>query len=242
MPARRLLWEAAQHIATLRGGECLSDPRTEPHSRFRWKCKKGHVWRASVRNTKRWCRICETSSRRRREPRVETNACPVHGGECLSDPRTESLWGCKKGRGWRAITKRWCKNSSRRRSAPRANATSPVREGAKSLAYDADSRFEYRSRAGAGTRAARTGTHENGDVPAPPSRACAAPPTKKRKLSPPRATSELRMPSARKTGPRTTACRRAKPSRWTALAVMVFAATVGVLIAVSGYWGTTDGN
>ena len=189
-----------------------------------------------MRNTKRWCRICETLSRRRREPRAVTNACPVYGGECVSDPRSESHWECKKRHGWLAIarsTNRWGKNSSRRRREPRANATFPVR--AKSLAYDAGSRFEYRSWAGAGT-------HEYGGVDTPPPNACANPPIKKRRLLPPGVTSEFRRPSARKTGPRTI-YRRAKPSScWTALAVMGFAAAVGVLIAVSGYWGSTGSN
>ena len=98
MPARQLQLEAARHIAALRGGECLPGPRTEPHSQFRWRCKKGHVWRASlwgVRNTKRWCRICENSFRpacRRRKPRAD-HTYPARGGaESLAYGADSRFW------------------------------------------------------------------------------------------------------------------------------------------------------
>lgn len=85
MPSQRLLWEAARRAAALHGGECLSDPWTETHSRFRWRCEKGHVWRASlwrVRNANRWCRICENSSRlarKKREQLEDQKIHPAHG-------------------------------------------------------------------------------------------------------------------------------------------------------------------
>jgi len=57
----RLNIEEMKEIARLRGGECLSDGYVNAYKRLEWKCKAGHVWRATpsiVKFGKSWCPIC----------------------------------------------------------------------------------------------------------------------------------------------------------------------------------------
>jgi hypothetical protein len=50
-----------QALARSRGGECLSEKYDDSEVNLRWRCARGHVWEASLRNVKHnksWCPIC----------------------------------------------------------------------------------------------------------------------------------------------------------------------------------------
>lgn len=61
--------EDARKIAEEKGGECLSVECENSHSILQWKCAKGHVWEAELRNVRRsvWCPTCngENGGKRR---------------------------------------------------------------------------------------------------------------------------------------------------------------------------------
>ena len=50
-----------QEVAKSRGGECITSVYTNVDSKYEWRCKQGHVWKASaysVLTLGSWCREC----------------------------------------------------------------------------------------------------------------------------------------------------------------------------------------
>jgi len=58
----RITIEEMQEIAKCRGGECLSEEYNGSGNNLRWKCEKGHEWKATPHNIKKdkWCPFCST--------------------------------------------------------------------------------------------------------------------------------------------------------------------------------------
>ncbi len=59
--------EEMKEIAIEKGGECLSKKYINNYSKLKWKCSKGHIWRATAHavKTKTWCPKCAIDSRRK---------------------------------------------------------------------------------------------------------------------------------------------------------------------------------
>ena len=63
----RLTIEEMQDIATLRGGQCLSDEYVNSYTCLRWRCKLGHEWDAtpsSIKYHQCWCPECALEDQR----------------------------------------------------------------------------------------------------------------------------------------------------------------------------------
>ena len=56
----KLTIDEMRKIAKERGGKCLSKRYTNAHTKLRWRCKEGHVWKAKPANINRgqWCPYC----------------------------------------------------------------------------------------------------------------------------------------------------------------------------------------
>ena len=124
---RRLGIETANKIARKRKGECLSQEYTNSHTNLLWKCKKGHIWSASlgnVKNQKQWCPEC--SGNKRLSIQDAKIIAKSNGGKCLSqeytNSRTNLLWKCKKGHIFESSMdkvknqKQWCSECNIRKS------------------------------------------------------------------------------------------------------------------------------
>jgi hypothetical protein len=97
-------------IAAKKGGQCLSSRYVNAHTKLTWKCKSGHIFRATPSHIKhdRWCRICGNQNaaidRRLSMNEIRELAKSRHG-RCLSDsydPKGKLKWRCDKGHIWEA--------------------------------------------------------------------------------------------------------------------------------------------
>jgi len=105
-------------IAKERGGECLSERYINSETNLKWKCKEGHIWKATQENVKRgsWCPVCCGTLKLNIKEIKEL--AKSRGGECLSDKyvngKTKLKWRCKEGHTWfsRPVkvknANRWC--------------------------------------------------------------------------------------------------------------------------------------
>jgi len=108
----RLSLDEMHALAAARGGKCLSKRYLNLVTPLRWRCAKGHVWKAAPGMVKpsgyqeqgTWCPRCA------QEPRysiADMNALArLHGGECLSkvyrNNDTPLRWRCAQGHIWKA--------------------------------------------------------------------------------------------------------------------------------------------
>ena len=92
-------------IASLNKGYCLSKIEFAANrDKLKWKCSKGHIWKATLGNVKRgqWCWIC------RKKLSIEEMQiiAKERGGKCLSktyvDTDTHLKWECKEKHTWLA--------------------------------------------------------------------------------------------------------------------------------------------
>ena len=98
-------------IAKERGGKCLSTKYKGSHDKLRWRCSKGHLWKAIPYSILRgtWCQVC--SYKKRGEAR-KLGVKKMHllaarrGGKFLSKEyitaKTNHIWQCAKGHIWKA--------------------------------------------------------------------------------------------------------------------------------------------
>ncbi len=115
----KLSIEEMKKIAVERGGKCLSDIYLNKSTKLLWECGRGHQWEAtpgSVKNGRKWCRICATDKRKLTIEEMKEIA-KKRGGKCLSDYYVNSysklIWQCAAGHQWEAtpdsIKRRgWC--------------------------------------------------------------------------------------------------------------------------------------
>ncbi len=94
-------------IALAHEGKCLSDHYFRSNLKLKFKCKKGHVWKASSANIKKgtWCRKCYILNQRLTIKDMVELAKKRHW-KCLStnyhDANSNLLWECSFGHRWEA--------------------------------------------------------------------------------------------------------------------------------------------
>jgi hypothetical protein len=106
-----------QALAQQHGGDCLSKRFVNIGSLLKWRCAKGHIWKAPGNGVKSgvWCRRCFSD---RMKDTLEDMHAMAHakGGKCLATAYVNSTthleWECAAGHRWMAmpatIKKAWC--------------------------------------------------------------------------------------------------------------------------------------
>jgi len=105
-------------LAKSKGGRCLSDNYVNSMTKLKWRCEKGHIWKAvpaSMKYGETWCPIC--SHRIKLTIGEMQKIAETRGGKCLSDKfvnsKTKLEWRCKNGHEWEAVSSniklgKWC--------------------------------------------------------------------------------------------------------------------------------------
>lgn len=107
-----------QELARERGGVCLSEAYINNSTKLRWRCAKGHEWKATPAHIAMggWCPPCCGRNNPRSLERMRTIA-QERGGECLSKVyrrnEVKLRWRCALGHTWSAtpsgiISGHWC--------------------------------------------------------------------------------------------------------------------------------------
>lgn len=116
MPTKKHLNDL-QKVAKRRGGKCLSVAYFHIHSKYKWRCSKGHEWDATGNSVLRgtWCPVC---AGRLENPLAALQAAArAKGGECLSEAyrgtEHKYKWRCARGHEWEArgshvVHTSWC--------------------------------------------------------------------------------------------------------------------------------------
>jgi hypothetical protein len=114
-------------LAKDKGGKCLSEKYINSKFKHKWKCKEGHIWKATPHDIKRgsWCPMCWNKRKNTYKNGItakltieEMKELAVNkNGVCLSkkyiNNETKLLWKCKEGHIWKATPSnikhgRWC--------------------------------------------------------------------------------------------------------------------------------------
>jgi len=101
-------------LATSRGGQCLSDSYRNNLTKLRWRCAKGHEWKAvpgsivgSGDRKGSWCPICVGKLPKRLALENLKQLAAARGGELLStryhNAKDSLRWKCAKGHMWDAV-------------------------------------------------------------------------------------------------------------------------------------------
>ena len=107
--AQRLTIKAMQILAKKMEGECLSKKYTNVHSKIKWRCSKGHIWKSLPLSVKKghWCNICAQEirvSKQRLTIEEMQQIAKKRGGKCLSkkyvNNSTKLEWKCSDGHRW----------------------------------------------------------------------------------------------------------------------------------------------
>ncbi len=118
--SKRLTIEHCNHLASQRDGYCLSSEYINNNTKYKWKCKKGHIWTATFANIKgngRWCPHCANLNKIKNTVQDCHNLAKKRSGEFLNsvyiNNNTKYKWKCKKGHIWLATFRqikegRWC--------------------------------------------------------------------------------------------------------------------------------------
>jgi hypothetical protein len=108
--------EQMHELARANGGECLSKRYVDTSTSLKWRCARGHVWKARPGMVKptgyqergTWCPQCARTPRYTLED-VQSLAA-ARGGECLSktyvNNDTPLQWRCAEGHIWKASPNR----------------------------------------------------------------------------------------------------------------------------------------
>lgn len=109
--AERLTIQDMRAAAAKRGGSCLSDEYVNNAERLRWRCQRGHEWKAPYASIQqgRWCPKCgrKAGADKNRDTIENMRAIAfARGGQCLStvyvDSATALRWRCAQGHEWLA--------------------------------------------------------------------------------------------------------------------------------------------
>jgi len=117
--ARNSIYSLADmnELAARRGGECVSKTYVNEKTPLKWRCAKGHTWKATPNSIRpytektkgSWCPFCANERRKLTIEEMKAVASS-RGGECLSatyvNNKTPLLWRCDKGHQWQATPKR----------------------------------------------------------------------------------------------------------------------------------------
>jgi len=102
--------QKAKSYAIERGGECLSTKYTRVHDNMKWRCDKGHEWKASfnsIINGGSWCGRCVGSIVDKVEQLdIAKKVAISKGGICLSkhyiNNKDKLIWRCERAHEWGA--------------------------------------------------------------------------------------------------------------------------------------------
>ena len=131
-----------QALAKRRGGECVSIAYIDPETPLKWRCAKGHKWRAAPMNISHgtWCRKCAYESKKLTLKDMQDFA-KERGGKCLSKrysrPSNRLKWQCAKGHVFRLAprylraTYRWCPTCEGRQYRRSTKHMARIRERSK---------------------------------------------------------------------------------------------------------------
>ena len=111
--------EEMRTLARALGGECLSSSCLKREQLLRWRCKRGHEWRARAANIREglWCTQCAKQEHREAALQRVQKIAHERGGECLSETylgrRRKLQWLCALGHTWSAkpesiVEGHWC--------------------------------------------------------------------------------------------------------------------------------------
>jgi len=95
-----------QELAHSRGGKCLSKDYVNSHTKLKWECAKGHIWKAKPVEVKggTWCPYCAGKAPLTIEDMQQLAV--ERGGKCLSkkyiDAQSKHKWQCAGGHIWEA--------------------------------------------------------------------------------------------------------------------------------------------
>ena len=67
-----------QKLAKKKKGKCLSGKYIDAHTKLRWQCEKGHIWKATpsqIKNCNLWCPYCRTKSEQKFRESIEKILC-----------------------------------------------------------------------------------------------------------------------------------------------------------------------
>lgn len=129
---RRLTLEEMQILARAWGGECLSRRYVNGKTPLKWRCARGHVWKARANRVKpmgyqkrgSWCPTCAHVPKYRIEDMQEL--ARKRGGACLSRTYVNTdlplRWRCGQGHVWKTVARvvirgAWCPICAARKSA-----------------------------------------------------------------------------------------------------------------------------
>ncbi len=102
----KLKLSEACNVASIKGGQCLSDTYINNRTKLEWQCKKEHRWKASLDNVKArsWCPVC--SGKQRLTMDDMRALAKLRRGKCLSkryiNNSTKLEWQCACGYRWMA--------------------------------------------------------------------------------------------------------------------------------------------
>jgi len=127
-----------QELARSRGGECLSKRYVNVFTPLRWRCARGHIWKASPNKVRTkghgrrgtWCPRCPRPPVRSLEAMKEI--ARSRGGECLSEQYSYGhvplTWRCGRGHVWKAKPNQimdhgkwrgtWCRRCANEKEKP----------------------------------------------------------------------------------------------------------------------------
>jgi len=115
---KKLTLEQMQILAKSKDGFCISNEYKNIDSKLEWRCKEGHIWKASPYSIKNgtWCPFCS-----KRAPLTLSELQDIavsRGGKLLSkiyvNSKSKLLWQCSKDHKWEATPysvrslKTWC--------------------------------------------------------------------------------------------------------------------------------------
>ncbi len=169
MPTKKNLADL-QKVAKGRGGECLSDAYIHIHSKYKWRCSKGHTWAATGNSVLRgtWCPVC---AGRLENPLAALHAAATaKGGECLSEvyrgTEHKYKWRCARGHEWEArgshvMRTSWCPICAGRFENPLETLHAMARKKGGECLTDVylGIRRRYKWRCAKGHEWVTTGTH-----------------------------------------------------------------------------------
>lgn len=114
---KKLALQELKKLAASHGGKLLSARYQDARSHLRWRCEKGHEWKAVPHAVKRggWCPVCGGSYPLNLA--IMRKAARSFGGRCLSKEYVNSKshihWRCAEGHEWKAkpdhvLKGHWC--------------------------------------------------------------------------------------------------------------------------------------
>jgi len=102
--------EDMRHLAGQHGGQCLSSRYAGSQRKLRWRCAKGHIWKAVPGSIQQgtWCPFCAHKGIGLKYSISDfKQLARKRGGDCLSADYqtvdTKVRWRCRKGHEWEAV-------------------------------------------------------------------------------------------------------------------------------------------